>query len=117
VERRGRPVGTALRFLAACSDEHDAELVAAVRRCPVPLREIAVLAAGRAGAAYYRRVLQDAQLAAVDLAAHSGPAEAVRVGAVASASGLEYAAVFVPDLRALPQAAAVTAITRARTYL
>jgi superfamily I DNA/RNA helicase len=89
--------GTAQHYVATTAEDHDVELVTAVRSCQVAPRDIAVLTSTSDQAKYYRRMLHDAQIPAVNLADYEGRRiEAVKVGTIRRAKGLEFRAVFLP---------------------
>jgi hypothetical protein len=119
-----RADGIAEHYVASCPEDHDVELVTALRTCRVAPADIAVLTPTGADAEHYRRVLQAAQIAAVNLADCAGQrVGAVKVGTIRRATGLEFKAVFLPWLRSHPAAdglasrKAFVAVTRAREYV
>jgi superfamily I DNA/RNA helicase len=91
------PGGTAHHYTASTADDHDVELVTALRCCRIAPADIAVLTSTRDAASHYRRILYDAQIPAVNLADYDGHrVDAVKVGTIRRAKGLEFKAVFLP---------------------
>ena len=89
--------GATRHYTASSADDHDVELVTALQTCPVGPGDIAVLTPTREAADHYRRVLHAAQIPAVNLADYAGHRiDAVKVGTIRRAKGLEFRAVFLP---------------------
>jgi len=91
------PGGATQHYTATTPEDHDVELVTALRCCRVRPADIAVLTSTPEAASHYRRVLHAAQIPAVRLADYEGRRiDAVKVGTIRRAKGLEFKAVFLP---------------------
>jgi hypothetical protein len=90
--------GATRHYTATTAEDHDVELVTALQTCPVGPGDIALLTTTREAAQHYRGVLHAAQIPAVNLADYTGRRiDAVKVGTIRRAKGLEFRAVFLPD--------------------
>lgn len=116
--------GAARHYTATTAEDHDVELVTALRTCPVGPGDIALLTSTPEDASHYRQVLHAAQIPAVSLADYAGRRiDAVKVDTIRRAKGLEFRAVFLPGHGRLPGGdevgvrEALVGLTRARDYL
>jgi superfamily I DNA/RNA helicase len=99
--------------------EHDAALVEALRRTDCPRADVGVLCATNYGVRDVRRALEAAGIPSIDLADYTGvPVDAVKVGTIKRAKGLEFKAVLVarvqPDLIDAPTPDDESAVIRRR---
>jgi len=127
------PGGAARHYIATTAEDHDVELVTALQTCPVGPGDIAVLTRTTEAASHYRSVLHAAQIPAINLADYAGHrVDAVKVGTIRRAKGLEFRAVFLPghgrpgralaggggqERREVGVREALVGLTRARDYL
>jgi hypothetical protein len=112
-----RTGGRAQRYVAACQEDHDSELIAAIGSCGQRVGDIAVLTSTSGQALHYRRLLHQARIASVGLDDQDGrPSSAVKVGRIRGSAGLEFGGVFLPG-RAAGDPLLPLAVTRARDYV
>lgn len=117
--------GDVRHYTATTPEDHDVELVTALRTCPVAPGDIALLVSSAEDASHYRRVLHAAQIPAVSLADYTGRRiDAVKVGLIRRAKGLEFRAVFLPGhgpsgpaLDEVGVREALVGLTRARDFV
>jgi superfamily I DNA/RNA helicase len=116
--------GAVRHYTASSAEDHDVELVTALHTCPVAPGDIALLTSTPEAATHYRQVLHAAQIPAVNLSDYAGRRiDAVKVGTIRRAKGLEFRAVFLPG-RSTGHGAdevrtreALVGLTRARDFL
>jgi hypothetical protein len=116
-----RDGGRALHYAAACSEDHDSELIAETGQCADRRADVAILTSTEERAVHYRRILHQAGIAAASLTSHDGRrTTAVKVGTIRGAAGLEFSAVLLPRRRRVPPPGdrlGLLAVTRARDFL
>jgi hypothetical protein len=116
------PGGAAQHYTASTAEDHDVELVTALRTCRVAPGDIALLTRTPEAASHYRQVLHAAQIPAINLADYAGRrTDAVKVGTIRWAKGLEFRAVFLPGCVAggdeIGVREALVGLTRARDFV
>ncbi len=118
--------GAAQHYTASTAEDQDVELVTALRTCRVAPGDIALLTRTAEAARHYRQVLYAAQIPAVNLADYAGHrVDAVKVGTIRWAKGLEFRAVFLPGHRRVEGRGAdevgireaLVGLTRARDFV
>ncbi len=97
---RSGPMPVFARFSTRA--EHDRRLIERLRQADCPLADIGILSATNAEVKHTLQLLEAVGIPAIDLTDYSGrPVDAVKVGTVKRAKGLEFKTVLLP--RVLPQ--------------